>query len=141
MREESSFYPEVKSSANAFGLMQLIVPTATWVAAGTPYGHDETALKTPEANIGLGVRLLGKLQTKHAHRALAIGAYNGGSGAVDRGMRARGNEELDVFVEHIPWEETRNYVKRVLSSQAAYAYLEGEAAFDRFLALPLGLPH
>lgn len=141
MREESSFYPEVKSSANAFGLMQLIVPTASWVAAGTPHGHDEASLKTPEVSIALGVKLLGKLEAKHGHRALAIGAYNSGSGAVDRWLRARGSEELDVFVEHIPYEETRNYVKRVLASQAAYAFLDGDAAFDRFLGLSLGLPH
>ena len=121
--------------------MQLIVPTAAWVAAGTPHGHDEASLKTPEVSVSLGVRLLGKLEAKHAHRALAIGAYNAGSGAVERWVRARGGEDLDLFVEHIPYDETRNYVKRVLASQAAYAFLEGDAAFERILGLSLALPH
>lgn len=137
MREESSFVADVKSHSNAFGLMQLIVPTAKWVAAGTTLGSDEAALKTPEVSIGLGTRLLTKLRTKHVHPALAIGAYNAGSGAVDRWMTARGGEDLDVFVELIPYDETRNYIKRVLSSQAAYAYLYDPTTLKEPLGLPL----
>ncbi|AKV04784.1 Soluble lytic murein transglycosylase precursor [Labilithrix luteola] len=136
MREESSFVADVKSHSNAFGLMQLIVPTAKWVATGTTFGSDETALKTPEVSIGLGTRLLTKLRAKHVHPALAIGAYNAGSGAVDRWITARGSEDLDVFVELIPYDETRNYIKRVLSSQAAYAYLYDPTTLKE----PLGLP-
>lgn len=139
MREESSFLADVKSPANAFGLMQLIVPTAKWVSAGTPFGSDEASLKRPEVSIGLGTRLLAKLRAKHGHPALAIGAYNAGSGAVDRWMRARGGDDLDLFVELIPYDETRNYVKRVLASQAAYAYLYDPPSLAESFGLPFRL--
>ncbi len=136
MREESSFVPGAVSHSNAIGLMQLIPPTAKWMASGTEFASDEASLKKPEVSIGLGTKLLGILRNKHGHPALAIGAYNGGSGAVDRWMAARSTDELDLFVELIPWDETRNYVKRVLSTQASYAYLYEPQA----LAEPIGLP-
>jgi len=137
MREESSFIADVRSHSNAFGLMQLIVPTAKWVAAGTSLPSDEAALKRPEVNIELGTRLLGKLRATHKHPALAIGAYNGGGGAVERWVSGRTTDELDLFVELVPYDETRNYIKRVLSSQAAYAYLYEPASLKEPLELPL----
>ena len=139
MREESSFMAEVKSPANAFGLMQLIIPTAKGVALGTGYGSDEASLKRPEVSIELGTKLLAALRTKHGHNALAIGAYNGGSGAVNRWVGARTTDDLDVFVESVPYDETRNYIKRVLSSVAAYGYLYDRRSFDDALAIPLRL--
>jgi soluble lytic murein transglycosylase len=139
MREESSFVADVRSRSNAIGLMQLIVPTAKWVASGTGLPSDETGLKRPEVSIELGVRLLAKLRAKHGNLALAIGAYNSGSGAVDRWVAAPLSEDLDLFVELVPYDETRNYVKRVLSSQAAYAYLYDPTALKEPLGLPLRL--
>ena len=139
MREESSFIADVKSPANAFGLMQLIVPTAKGVAIGTGYGSDEASLKKPEVSIEFGTKLLSSLRTLHKHDALAIGAYNGGSGAVTRWMNARTSDELDLFVENVPYEETRNYIKRVLSSVVTYGYLYDRKAFDDTLAIPLRL--
>jgi soluble lytic murein transglycosylase len=68
--------------------------------------------------------------------ALAIAAYNSGSGSVRRWLDARGNDELDVFVEQIPFDETRGYVKRVLASQAAYAFLYARPTLDEVLSLP-----
>ena len=139
MREESSFIADVKSPANAYGLMQLIVPTAKGVASGTGFGSDETALKTPEVSVELGTKLLASLRKQHGHTALAIGAYNGGSGAIGRWMNARTNDELDLFVENVPYEETRNYIKLVLSSVATYGYLYDRRSFEETLALPLRL--
>jgi soluble lytic murein transglycosylase len=139
MREESSFVADVKSHANAYGLMQLIVPTAKWVAAGTGLPSDEASLKRPEVSVELGTRLLSKLRATHGHPALAIGAYNGGGGAVERWVTARTTDELDLFVELVPYDETRNYIKRVLSSQAAYAYLYDPTALKEPLGLPLRL--
>ncbi len=139
MREESSFIADVKSPANAFGLMQLIVPTAKGVAPGTGFGSDEASLKTPEVSIELGTKLLASLRKQHGHNALAIGAYNGGSGAVGRWMNNRTTDDLDLFVENVPYEETRNYIKRVLSSVAAYGYLYDRKTFDDVLAIPLRL--
>ena len=82
-------------------------------------------------------RLLSSLRAVFpVHPALAIAAYNGGSGAVRRWLGERGADDFDVFVERIPFDETRNYVKRVLASEAAYAYLYAPAALDEVLALP-----
>jgi peptidoglycan lytic transglycosylase len=140
MREESSYVPDAKSHSNALGLMQLMSGTAKWMAAGTTFGTDEASLKKPEVSIALGVKLLAKLRATHGHPALAVGAYNGGSGAIDRWVAARPADDLDLFVELIPWDETRNYVKKVLSTQAAYAYLYDPASLKEPLGLPLRLP-
>ena len=139
MREESSFVADVRSHANAIGLMQLIAPTAKWVASGTSLPFDDASLKKPEVSVELGARLLTKLRATHGHPALAIGAYNGGGGAVERWVAARTTDEIDLFVELVPYDETRNYIKRVLSSQAAYAYLYDPTALKEPLGLPLRL--
>jgi len=136
MREESAFDPEARSTANAIGLMQLLGSTAQRVAQGTPLGWDEQALRRPEVSIALGARLLSALRTSFPGRPdLAIAAYNGGAVAVRRWLADRGGDDLDVFVERIPFDETRNYVKRVLASQASYAYLYAPARLDELTAL------
>lgn len=137
MREESSFVADARSHSNAIGLMQLIPPTAKLVASGTAIPHDDASLKRPEVSIELGTRLLSKLRVTHGHPALAIGAYNAGGGAVERWVSAHLTDDIDLFVELIPYDETRNYVKRVLSSQAAYAYLYDPSALKEPLGLPL----
>jgi len=137
MREESSFVADVRSHSNAIGLMQLIAPTAKWMATGTSTPCDDASLKRPEISLELGAKLLSKLRGTHGHPALAIGAYNAGGGAVERWMAAKSSDELDLFVESVPYDETRNYIKRVLSSQAAYAYLYDPSALKEPLGLPL----
>jgi soluble lytic murein transglycosylase len=54
---------------------------------------------------------------------LSIAGYNAGEAAVDRWLRERGTLELDEFLETIPYDETRNYTKRVLASVFAYSWL------------------
>ncbi len=138
MREESDFDPEAKSPANALGLMQLMSATARQLIRGTPFAADETSLHRPDVSIALGARFLGSLRASFASNpALAIAAYNGGSAAVRRWLGERGTDDFDVFVERIPYDETRGYIKRVLSSEAAYAYLYSPRALDELLALPL----
>jgi soluble lytic murein transglycosylase len=137
MREESDFYPEAKSPSNAYGLMQLIASTAHGLTPGTPFGFDEQELKRPDASIDLGTKLLGGLRSEFAYNpSLAIAAYNGGGGAVSRWIAARGDQDFDLWVEQIPWDETRGYIKRVLSSEAAYGLLYDPAAWDEVLAMP-----
>lgn len=136
MREESDFVADAKSGSNAFGLMQLIVPTAKGVAHGTGLPFDEASLRLPKVSVALGTRLLGQLRASFADNpTLAIAAYNGGGGAVGRWISARGDEDFDLWVEEIPWEETRGYEKRVLSSEAAYAYLYDPGALDEVLRI------
>lgn len=137
MREESSFIADVKSPANAFGLMQIIPPTARGLVGGTGFTSDEASLKKPEVSIELGTKMLAGLKSSQPHITLAIGAYNGGGGSVGRWMAARSSDEVDLFVENVPFEETRNYIKRVLSSVAAYGYLYERKSFDDAIAMPL----
>jgi soluble lytic murein transglycosylase len=140
MREESAFNPEAKSVANAIGLMQLMAGTARLVAKDAQLPFDEQALHRPDVSIALGARLLSSLRGSFPiHPAFAIAAYNGGSVAVRRWLVEHGNDDFDVFVERIPFDETRNYVKRVLASEAAYAYLYAPAALDELLAMPARL--
>jgi len=138
MREESSFLPEVKSGANAFGLMQLLVPTARGIARGGNLPWDDTALKRPDVNIALGTKFLAQLRTSYPqNKTLAVSAYNSGGGAVNRWLAKRTAADFDLFVENIPYEETRGYIKRVLSSQAAYAFLYEREALKEVFAIPL----
>ena len=139
MREESSFIADVRSPANAYGLMQLIPATAKWISAGAV--TQEAELKRAEVSVDLGTKLLAQLLTTHKHPALAIAAYNAGSGAVSRWVAARGGDDLETFVEEIPYEETRNYVKRVLGSTVAYAYLYDRGHLDEVLRLPSKVAH
>ena len=137
MREESSFIADIRSPSNAFGLMQVLPSTAKEVARGTPMPFDEASLKTPGPSIFLGAKLLGSLRaTFPANPALAIPSYNAGAGAVRGWLAARGTERFDLFVEQIPYEETRGYIKRVLGSELAYAYLYAKDALPELLHLP-----
>jgi len=133
MRQESGFDPDVVSSARAVGLLQLLPETARAVAKETPDPDDDgTRLTSPPLNIALGARYLRDLLT-HFHGAtpLAVAAYNAGPEAIDRWLSRRDKSapfELDLFVERIPFAETRTYVARVMGNLARYSYLRsGEA--------------
>jgi soluble lytic murein transglycosylase len=124
MREESTFEPRVVSHAAAFGLMQLIVPTAKKMAEPLGLSWDEESLKRPEVNIALGCRYLSILRREFPDSPLlAIPGYNAGSGAPKKWLKERPTEDFDVWVEKIPYEETRQYTKRVMTSLAAYEFL------------------
>ncbi len=134
MREESAFNPDARSAVSALGLMQLMGATARLVARDTTLPFDEPSLCRPDVSIALGSRLLASLRAAFpSHPALAVAAYNSGGNAV-RHWLERGPKDADIFVERIPFEETRAYVKRVLASEAAYAYLYAPGALDELLA-------
>jgi soluble lytic murein transglycosylase len=138
MREESEFDPDVTSWADAYGLMQLIVPTARSAAKGTNLPSNATALKRPSVNIALGCRVLGGLMKQFDSEALmAIAGYNAGPGRPQRWKKERPSLPLDVWVEAIPFTETRGYVKRVLASKAAYQWLYSPETRQKSLGLPL----
>ncbi len=79
----------------------------------------------PEVAIRIGATYFGGLLRRYGSEALALAAYNAGDVPVQRWLKARGTLALDEFVEEIPIQETRGYVKRVLRSYAAYRYLYG----------------
>jgi soluble lytic murein transglycosylase len=124
MREESAFSPRIESWANAVGLMQMLVKTAKRFADHGAVTRE--ALLEPARNIELGARFLGFLW-KHFDAAapLAIAGYNAGEVAVDRWLGERGDLNMDEFIETIPFDETRNYTKRVLASYFTYTWLYG----------------
>ena len=128
MREESALDPRALSPAGAIGHTQLMLPTAQSVARQLRLGKvSRTSLTDASLNIRLGARYLGELVRRFdGSVALALAAYNAGGGAVSRWLDQRRGLELDEFVEEIPVEETRGYVKRVLRSYAAYRLLYGQ---------------
>jgi soluble lytic murein transglycosylase len=137
MREESAFDPDAESIADAYGLMQLIVPTARAAAKGTSLPHDRRALKRPSVNVELGCRTLGRYSGLFPENPLlAIPAYNAGPNRVRDWLKERPSADFDLWIELIPYLETRRYVKRVLASRAAYAFLADQAHGVAALALP-----
>jgi soluble lytic murein transglycosylase len=137
MREESAFDPDAVSPAKAFGLMQLIVPTAKKVARDAGLACDETLLARPETNVALGCRFLADLRARFpVNPHLAVSAYNAGPGAPTRWIASRESDDFDLWVEQIPYEETRRYTKRVLASYAAYAFLYDRDGLDAAMRMP-----
>ena len=126
MRTESGFDSMALSVANARGLMQLIPPVAERIARENHLEFNEDLLFDPEINIRLALWYLNKLWDKfHGQFPLVAASYNGGPRAVMDWCKKFGQLPLDVFVESIPWEESRQYVKKVTEAMSRYAYLEG----------------
>jgi len=124
MREESAFYPKAESFVNALGLTQMMKGTAQRFTKDTV---TRDMLLDPEKNLELGSRFLGFLLEHYSGTVpLAISGYNAGEGAVDRWMKERSSLDLDEFIETIPYDETRGYTKRVLSTYLTYTWLYGK---------------
>ncbi|MGI5864635.1 MAG: transglycosylase SLT domain-containing protein [Myxococcales bacterium] len=124
MRRESAFDPSATSPARAFGLMQLLLPTAQKIAqvAGAP-APEIADLHDPARNIPLATWYLAELTGRFGSAALAAAAYNGGAEAVERWIAEPPDVPLDEFVELIPYRETRHYVKGVLGDYFTYRAL------------------
>ena len=137
MREESGFNPKIESWANAIGLMQMILPTARGMARGTDIDPTRANLRRPEVSVQLGTKYLKQLLAEHPLVPLASAGYNAGGGAMRSWRRSFGDQELDLFVENIPYREARGYAKRVTRSVARYTWLyDGQ----KILSLPLAPP-
>ena len=133
MRQESGFDPNVVSPARAVGLLQLMPATAKVVAEGASLSHDDARLTSPPYNIALGSMYLHELLDKfHGVIPYAVAGYNGGPDAIARWASRSPGMDLDVFVERIPYAETRGYVSRVMGNLARYGYMrEGEAGVPK----------
>jgi soluble lytic murein transglycosylase len=124
MREESGFDAQVVSHADAYGLMQLIKPTAKYFGKKHDLPYSESALKRPQINIQLGASVLQNFTAAFpSNPLLGIPGYNAGPGRPRAWLKESPTLDFDVWVERIPFRETRRYTKRVLSSRAAYAFL------------------
>lgn len=120
IREESHFDKEAKSSVGAIGLSQLMQPTASYIE-NKPI-PKETLLDDSE-NIRIGMKYFNYLiKYFKGNEYLAILAYNAGPGNIDKWLNNPKitSDEIDVFIENIPYLETKNYIKKILSSYWAY---------------------
>ena len=124
MRRESSFRAEVTSSANARGLMQVFPPTAVEISKRLAVdAPDPEELFSAEVNVRFAAWYLAQLKARFGHPALCAAAYNAGPGPVNRWLSERGDLPLDLFVERIPYKETRAYVKQVVADYFTYRQL------------------
>ncbi len=138
MREESQFDHNAISGAEAYGLMQLIVPTARIAAKKLGMTVDVKSLKRPSVNVALGCQVLSNLlQRFNQQPILAIPGYNAGPGRPTHWLKDRPDMDFDVWVEAIPIAETRTYFKHVLSSWATYAWLYERDTSEATMKLPL----
>jgi soluble lytic murein transglycosylase len=122
MRKESTFNPEVDSVVGAVGLMQIVPPTAQWVAQQTQL--SDYSLNNPEDNIKIGTWYL-----RHNHQRyddnslLAVASYNAGTGNVSEWLTQYDINDPDRFVEQIPFAETKDYVEGVFGNYWNYLRL------------------
>lgn len=122
MRTESYFQSDVVSSAGAVGLTQLMKPTAGDIARKLKM--DEFDLTDPGTNITFGAYYLSELASRLDGRILpALFAYNAGISRVRGWQKTSGDLPLDLFLETLPYGETREYGRKVLAASAVYGYL------------------
>ncbi len=125
IRQESIFDPNARSSANAYGIMQLLVPTAQMMARkynpqlGT---ISAQTLYNPAINIELGTAYIRDQYDKYGQVEFVAVAYNAGPGRVVQWQRTL-PLEIDEFVEKIPFRETKGYVQGIIRNTAQYRRL------------------
>ncbi|MGH8667252.1 MAG: transglycosylase SLT domain-containing protein [Burkholderiales bacterium] len=126
VRQESRFIADARSSAGAMGLMQLMPATARWVAGKLGLkGFRQAVVSDLDINISLGTYYLRHvLDTLDNHPVLASAGYNAGPGRA-RAWRSDGSMEAAVYTETIPFNETRDYVKKVMTNASYYARVFG----------------
>ncbi|MEK7231080.1 MAG: transglycosylase SLT domain-containing protein, partial [Pseudomonadota bacterium] len=127
IRQESRFIADARSRAGATGLMQLMPATARWVAQKIGLKDFRwTGVSDVGTNINLGTWYLRHvLDALDNHPVLAAAAYNAGPGRA-RGWRAGTPMEAAVYAETIPFNETRDYVKKVMSNASYYSQQFGQ---------------
>lgn len=124
IRAESRFRPDAISQQGARGLMQIMPDTGEWAAKqlGLPYNVD--LLYDPDYNVRLGCWYLASLQEEFAGDiVLALAAYNGGRGNVEKWLNERQWTGEHHTLEQIPFAETRQYVKKVLRDVKRYEWI------------------
>ncbi len=143
MRAETHYRKEAVSSVGALGLMQIMPYTGRQVARLIGIeGFAVTDLLKPETNVRLGTRYLNRLLKKYNNKIpLAAASYNAGPHRVHSWLYKFGNLDMDEFVEHIPFLQTRNYVKKVIRFNAVYSNLyEGNSNASSWLSKSVDTP-
>ncbi len=143
MRSESGFNSRALSNAGAQGLMQLMPYTAIRLSRlfeDSEFKLDQ--LQVADTNITYGSLYLSLLLHYYGgHEIPAVAAYNAGPNIVNKWLRECQDCPNDAFVEFIPYAETRNYVKKVMSTYTAFRLQETQSAPD-FMSkkLPTKMP-
>lgn len=126
-RQESAFIPHAKSSAGAMGLMQLIPSTAQEIARKRGFSlSSRRDLYEPNTNIQLGSGYLKMMLNNHQNNTvLAAAAYNAGPGRVKKWLPSF-DMAADIWIETIPFKETREYVKNIMAYTVIYQEMLGK---------------
>ncbi|RUO43676.1 hypothetical protein CWE15_00290 [Aliidiomarina taiwanensis] len=146
VRRESSFRADAVSPVGARGLMQVMPGTAEYLLSRMPgpaARFSRQQLYNPEFNVRLGTRYLKELLQRSGNNwIVATAAYNAGIHRVQEWLPET-PVELDVWVETVPYEETRNYIKGVLAYQQIYSMLLGERnnVFRPLISMTVGASH
>lgn len=130
-KQESAFVPAERSWADAFGLMQMIPEKASELSKkyGINY-HEYNDLYDPEINLELGTALLKDLREKFQFKFVqSVAAYNASEKVINIWLKERFNGDYFEFIEMIPYEETRNYVKLVFRNYMVYKRIAGKEEF------------
>lgn len=120
IRVESNYDPEVSSHANAHGLMQLLPETGEWIATRRGETFDADKIKDPEMNIRYGTYYVRYLLDEFQDIDLMLAAYNGGPANVAKWLTVKEYSKDGKHLDFIPFEETRNYVKKVTKFRDEY---------------------
>ncbi len=138
MRQESAFDPNAGSKAGAKGLLQLIPGTANRMA--TELGLAKGDLLQPDYNIRVGAHYLHEMLVRfQGSLPMAAAGYNAGPEAVARWQRRLGRTTIELFVEFVPYDETRAYIRHVMGNCLKYEWLYG--ANRELVELQLPAPH
>jgi soluble lytic murein transglycosylase len=125
--QESTFQADVRSAANAYGLMQIIPATGRRLARQQRNTGFRTSMLTQaNTNLRLGTYYFSSLLKQFGKVHLALAAYNAGDSRVRAWLAERPPLEQDEFIDDIPFPETQNYVKRILGTAEDYRRLYGE---------------
>ena len=126
--QESTFDPQIRSHANAVGLMQIVPSTGSRYARRIGVRRFRPSmLTTPDTNIRLGTAIFADLVARFdGGTHLALASYNAGEGAVARWVAERPGIARDEFIDDIPYPETQNYVKRIVGTAEDYRRLYGQ---------------
>ncbi|NBI05745.1 lytic transglycosylase domain-containing protein [Senegalia massiliensis] len=121
---ESNFDNEAVSNKNAIGLMQILPETAKWIADINNINEfEEYMLYEPGTNIKLGTCYIRNLIEQFESLDLALAAYNGGSGNVNKWLKDKRYSEDGKKLDSIPFKETEEYVEKVKIQSKIYKFL------------------
>jgi len=125
MAQESTFVADIRSSANAYGLTQLLPSTARSYARKLKIPYSRRLLTDPESNIKIGTAYLADTIKSFGDVHLALASYNAGERAVRKWLAEKRDLSREEFIDDIPYPETQNYVKRILGTAEDYRRLYG----------------